>query len=476
MSMCIFRILYVSLTVGLLFSHSEARCDEPSGLSRHAEVARRITAAGLGTGQAHALLSDLCATAPHRLSGSEGAKKAVEWGRRTLKASGLTNVRLEPVMVPHWVRGSLEEASMVLTGANGSVERVPLKVCALGGSVSTPAAGITAEVVAVQSFEELRALGEKARGKIIFFNRAFDRSLFSPFAAYGGAVGQRGSGAVEAAKAGGVAALVRSMTSRRDDVPHTGGMRYDGGVTQVPAAAISILGAERLADQLRHNPHLKVELKLSCETLPDAPSANVVGELVGSERPSEVIVIGGHLDCWDKGQGAHDDGAGCVHAIEALRLLNELGIRPKRTIRVVLFMNEENGNRGGEAYAAAARPGEIAVAAIESDAGGFMPRGFGVGGGNATFEAVAKWAPLLAPIEADRLVRGGHGVDIGPLVAKGVPGFGLNVDNQRYFDYHHSDNDTIDKVNERELELGAIAMAIMSYMIAEEGLPVAAKR
>jgi len=341
--------------------------------------------------------------------------------------------------------------------------------------VGTPAAGITAEVLVVQSFEELRASGEKARGKIIFFNRAFDRSLFRPFAAYGGAVNQRAAGAVEAAKAGGVAALVRSMTAHRDDVPHTGGMHYADGIGRVPAAAISILGAERLVDALARDPHLKVELKLSCETLPDVPSSNVLGEIVGAERPSEVVVIGGHLDCWDKGQGAHDDGAGCVHAIEVLRLLKELGIRPKRTIRAVLFMNEENGTRGGEAYASATRPAETAVAAIESDSGGFMPRGFGVGGGPATFEAVAKWAPLLAPIEANRLVAGGHGVDIGPLIAKGIPGFGLNVDNQRYFDYHHSDNDTIETVNERELELGAIAMAIMSYMIAEEGLPVAAK-
>ena len=270
--------------------------------------------------------------------------------------------------------------------------------------------------------------------------------------------------------------MVRSMTARRDDRPHTGGMRYASGVGQLPAAAISIVGAERLAEAIARDPHVKLELTLTCQTLPDAPSSNVVGEIVGSERPNEVVVIGGHLDCWDKGQGAHDDGAGCVHSIEAIRLLKELGIRPRRTIRAVLFMNEENGNRGGEAYAAAARPGETAVAAIESDAGGFTPRGFGVGGGPATFEAVAKWKPLLAPIEADKLEHGGHGVDIGPLIAKGVPGFGLNVDSQRYFDYHHSDNDTIDAVNERELELGAIALAIMSYMIAEEGLPMAAKR
>jgi carboxypeptidase Q len=228
--------LYVIMLVGV-----DARSDEPLGLSGYQETASRITQAGLRSGMAYSLLSELCATAPHRLSGSEGAKKAVEWGRRTLESSGLERVRLEPVTVPHWMRGSVEEASMILAG-RGSIERVPIHICALGGSVGTPAAGITAEVLVVQSFEELRASGEKARGKIIFFNRGFDRSLFSPFAAYGRAVDQRGSGAVEAAKAGGVAALVRSMTARRDDVPHTGGMNYAEGVGRVPAAAISVLG------------------------------------------------------------------------------------------------------------------------------------------------------------------------------------------------------------------------------------------
>jgi hypothetical protein len=442
---------------------------QTSDVSRHKETAARITTTGLRTGQAYTLLSELCATAPHRLAGSEGAEKAVAWGRRALEKAGADGVKLEPVEVPHWVRGPVESAAIVENHGSPTA-RQPLRVCALGGSVATPEAGITAEVLTVQSFDELHAAGEKAKGKIIFFNRAFDKGLVHPFMAYGQSVGQRAAGAVEAAKAGGVAALVRSMTSRRDDEPHTGGMRYAGGVAQVPAAAISIIGAERLAEALATDPHLKLELKLSCHTLPDVPSSNVIGEIRGSELPNEVVLIGGHLDCWDKGQGAHDDGAGIVHTIEAIRLLKELGLRPKRTIRAVLFMNEENGNRGGEAYAAKERPGETAVAAIESDSGGFTPRGFGVGGGRAVLQRVATWAPLFAPIDADHLIAGGHGTDIGPLIARGVPGFDLSVDSQRYFDYHHSNNDKIEAVNERELELGAIAMAIMSYTIAQEGL------
>jgi Zn-dependent M28 family amino/carboxypeptidase len=394
-----------------------------------------------------------------------------------MKRAGLDRVRLEPVMVPHWVRGEVETASYQPGGANADApaSALPLSICALGGSIGTPAGGITAEVLEVRSSEELRAVGERAKGKIIFFNRPFDAGLFDTFSAYGGAVGQRGSGAVEAARAGGVAALVRSMTGRRDDVPHTGSMGYAGDVRKVPAAAVSTVGADRLSQALKADPKLSLTLVLSCETLPDAPSSNVLGELVGAEKPGEVIVIGGHLDSWDNGQGAHDDGAGCVHAIEALRLLKALGIRPKRTIRAVMFMNEENGNRGGIAYAAAARPGEIAVAAIESDRGGGMPHGFSVGGGPAVLAAVSKWAPIFEPLDLDRFRAGGGGVDISPLMAKGVPGFEIIVDTQRYFDYHHSDNDVLSEVNERELELGAIALALFSYTLAEEGLPAPKK-
>jgi hypothetical protein len=432
--------------------------------------AQRLFATGLGSCRAHELLTELCTQVGHRLSGSPQAEKAVAWAKATMERLGFENVHLEPIMVPRWVRGPVEEA--VVVASNGG-DSVPLHVCALGGSVATPDEGITAEVLEVRSFDELRSAGAKAKGRIIFFSRPFDFSLINTFHAYGGAVNQRAQGAVEAAKAGGVAALVRSMSTRRDDVPHTGAMYYDGGVVQVPAAAVSVKGADRLHELCAEDPHLKVRLKLSCRTLPDVASANVVGELVGSEKPREVIVIGGHLDSWDKGQGAHDDGAGCIHAIETLRLLKELGLRPKRTIRAVMFMNEENGLRGGLGYAAQKRPGETLVAAIESDAGGFAPRALGVSAKPDVFNAIQRWAYLLKPIDADRVEPGGGGGDISALAATGVPLMGLRFDSQRYFDYHHSDNDTIDKVNPRELELGAAALAVVSYVVAQEGLPTA---
>jgi Zn-dependent M28 family amino/carboxypeptidase len=365
-------------------------------------------------------------------------------------------------MVPRWVRGAVEEARI-----KGS--KSPLSICALGGSIGTPSKGITAQVVEVKSFEELHALGDKAKGKIIFFNRPMDRSKITTFEAYGGAVNQRGSGAIEAAKAGGVAALVRSMTTALDDVPHTGGMRYVDSINKVPAAAVSTVGAERLSGLLGRG-QVTLTLKLSCATMPDVESANVVGELTGTEKPEEVIVIGGHLDSWDKGQGAHDDGAGCAHVLEALRLLKEAGLAPKRTIRVVGFMNEENGLKGGIAYAARPRPGEKHIAALETDAGGFSPRGFGVQADSLVFDKIAKWSYLFEPIDADRIRRGGGGADISELGKLGVPMIGLRVDGQRYFDYHHSAKDTIDKVNERELELGAASIAALVYVLAQEGL------
>jgi Zn-dependent M28 family amino/carboxypeptidase len=260
------------------------------------------------------------------------------------------------------------------------------------------------------------------------------------------------------------------MSSRIDDVPHTGAMNYNDSLPKVPAAAVSTLGANLLDSLLGSGHAVRLRLKLSCKMLPDTESANVVGELTGSEHPDEVILVGGHLDSWDKGRGAHDDGAGCAHTLETLRLLKSLGLTPKRTIRAVLFMNEENGSRGGKAYAARDRAGERHIAAIETDAGGFTPRGFGVQADSVTFDKIARWSYLLKPIEADRIQKGGGGADISDLAKKNVPLLGLRVDGQRYFDYHHSDSDTIDKVNERELELGAISLAILCYAISQEGL------
>jgi Zn-dependent M28 family amino/carboxypeptidase len=438
------------------------------------DLAKKIITTGLGSGKAYEMLYDLSTNVGTRLSGSPQAARAVEWSKSKMEEFDFDNVWLEDVMVPHWVRGTVEKASVVGDAELGNKE---LTICALGGSIGTPNQGITAEVVQAKTFQELQSLGDKAKGKIIFFNRPMDRTKISTGEAYGGAVGQRGQGAVEAAKAGGVAALVRSMTTRLDDVPHTGAMNYNDQVQKVPAAAISTIDANFLDSLLSVRSSVTVNIKLSCETLPDVKSANVIGELRGTEHPEEVIVIGGHLDSWDKGQGAHDDGAGCIQSIEALRLLKELGLKPKRTIRAVMFMNEENGLRGGKAYAEKVRSDERHIAAIESDAGGFTPRGFGVSTDSATLsrfpdivQRIAKWAYLFESIDADRIRAGGGGADISELAKKGVPTLGLRVDGHRYFDYHHSDNDTIDKVNERELELGAALLAILSYVLAQEGI------
>jgi len=428
-------------------------------------VAKKIITTGLHSRNAYKILEELTTSIGPRLSGSVGAEKAIEWGKSKMKSFGFDNVRTESLMVPHWVRGNKEEASVIVNGKSTS-----LSICALGGSIATPNEGITADVLEVHSFEELQSKKDQANGKIIFFNRPLDDTKFSTFEAYSGAVNQRGSGAVEAAKVGGIAVIVRSMTTRLDNVPHTGAMNYIDTVAKIPAAAISTLDANVLSEFLLNEKNVKVKLVLSCEILPDVPSANVVGEIRGSEFPNEVVVIGGHLDSWDKGRGAHDDGAGVAHTLEALYLLKELGFQPKRTIRAVLFMNEENGLHGGKAYATVSRPSEKHIAAIETDAGGFSPTGFGVSTDSIRFEKIAQWAYLLEGINADRIRKGGGGADISELGKQGVPTIGLRVDQQRYFDYHHSNSDTIDKVNERELELGAIALSILSFVLAEEGI------
>lgn len=433
--------------------------------AKHDSIARAIVRTALVQNRSIELLRELCDIGP-RLSGSVQYEQAAQWSKATMERLGADRVWLEPVMVPHWVRGDKEEA--VVYPAKRRM-LMPVKVAALGGTIATPNEGVMGEVVEVRSFDELRALGAAAKGRIIFFNRPMDRGQLNTFAAYGGAVDQRGRGAIEAARVGGIAAIVRSVTTRIDDVPHTGAMGYHDSIPKIPAAAISARDADRLSELLKAEPGSKMRLTLNCETLPDAASWNVIGEIRGSEFPNEVIVVGGHLDSWDKGDGAHDDGAGCVQSIEVLRLIKELGLKPKRTIRAVMFANEENGLRGGIAYAAVQRPGERHVAAIESDAGGFVPRGFGVGD-SAAYVRIKAWEPLFAFMNADRIVRGGGGADISPLMRQGVPGIGLHVDSQRYFDVHHSDNDVFEAVNERELALGAGAMAILAYLIAEEGL------
>ncbi len=431
-------------------------------------VIRRLFDEALTNGKSYENLRVLCKQVGPRLSGSPQGAKAVEWGVAAMKAAGADSVWLQPCMVPHWERGKAETARVL--GATG-LAKVP--VCALGGSVGT-GGKLTAAVVEVRTFEELAALPESAvKGRIVFFNRSMEPRHVSTGAAYGGAVGQRGRGAIEAAKRGAVGVLVRSMSLRNDDLPHTGAMRYEESVTKIPAAAISTAAADQLSAALKTTPTLQFELRMDCRTLPDAPSFNVVGEVRGATRPQDVILVGGHLDSWDLAEGAHDDGTGCVQSIEVLRLLKTGGRRPARTVRAVLFANEENGTRGAQEYARQAKM-ETArrrpLAAIESDGGGFTPRGFSVEGSAATVAAVQKWRPLLAPYLVDNIGAGHGGTDIEPLAAQGTVLIGLNPDSQRYFDLHHAANDVFEAVNRRELELGGAAMAALVWLISERGL------
>jgi len=431
----------------------------------HKATAEKLKNGGLKSLGAYTLLQDLTSIGS-RLSGSRGYEKAVVWGKKKLEEAECDSVWLEPAIIPHWVRGKVEKASMYV-----GKKKEPLAICALGGSIGTPKKGLRAEVIEVTSFEELRGLGEKVKGKIVLFNRPFDGTKVAVGEAYGGAVEQRTNGAIEAAKVGAVAALVRSMTNAIDNVPHTGMMRYNDSIPKIPAAAISTRDANRLSEILKKGQDIAVELLLDCKTLPDVQSYNVIGQITGSENPSEIILIGAHLDSWDKGTGAHDDGAGVVHCIETVRLFHTLNLKPKRTIRAVLFANEENGLRGAKAYAEREQNKiDKHIAAIESDYGGMQPKGFSVRADSVTFEKVLRYADILSVSAASQFRKGGGGTDVNELAKYGTVCFGLNPDSQRYFDYHHSDHDTIDKVHPRELELGAISIAILSWALAQDGI------
>jgi carboxypeptidase Q len=428
---------------------------------------RRIYSEALSDGKSYENLRHLCTGIGPRLSGSEGAAKAVTWTRQLMEGMGLDRVYLQEVLVPHWVRGEKEQAR--IKSRAGSQE-VP--ICALGGSIGTGKKGLRAQVVEVQTFEELRGLGrEKVAGKIVFFNRPMNPKFIQTGQAYGEAVNQRGTGAIEAARMGAVGAIVRSMNLAQDDYPHTGSMHYQEGVARIPAAAISTNGADLLSQWLQEDPGLQFKFKMNPRTLPEALSHNVVGEIKGSEFPDEVIVVGAHLDSWDLAQGAHDDGAGCMQAIEVLRLMKALHYKPKRTIRAVLFMNEENGLRGGLKYAELAKQNkENHIAAIESDAGGFTPRGFSIDAPAHKISQITRWKHVLAPYGLHDIGPGGGGADIGPLRSDKIALIGFRPDSQRYFVHHHAANDTFDQVNRRELELGGASMAALVYLLDQYGL------
>ncbi len=450
--------------VALGLQHSALAAREQA--SPYEDVATRILQAGLREQGAFKALEKLLSVGP-RLTGSAQADAAVRLMADYMTSLGFEKVRTEPVTVGHWVRGAVEEGRILPTKAGP----IPVKVRALGNSIATPAGGITAGVVEVHSLAEVEKLGDRARGKIVFYNGAMDPTLLDTFAAYGGAVGQRSLGAFTAAKVGAVAAVVRSVSSAVNDDPHTGMMDYGPPVPKIPAVTISTAAADRLDALLRSDPNARMFIRTSCATLPPVVSHNVMGELTGSEKPDEVVVVGGHIDSWDLSVGAHDDGAGCAQSIEALRLLKELGLKPKRTIRAVLYMDEENGGTGGSAYARSEnRKTERHIAAIESDRGGFLPLGFGAGGTGETFARIKAWEPLMQRIGLQWIRPGGGGVDIGPLGESGTILLDLVPDSQRYFDVHHSGIDTLDKVNPRELQLGANAMALMAWLIAEQGL------
>lgn len=424
-------------------------------IDNYRAAAARIIGAALTSDRAYSRLAHLTDHIGHRLSGSKGLERAIEWAITEMKRDGLDNVRKEKVMVPHWVRG--EESLEMLTPLPRS-----LTMLGLGNSIGTPAEGITAEAVVVRDFGELDRLGEGARGKIVVYN--------APFTSYGATVPYRLQGASRAARYGAVAALVRSITPVSLQTPHTGGMQYDPNQPQIPVAAITIETAELLQRMNDRGDRPTLRIKMEAKFLPDAESANVIAELKGSERPDEIVLISGHFDSWDVGQGAHDDGGGCIVAWEAARLLKELGLRPRRTIRVVLYTNEENGLRGGNAYRDAHRA-ELAkhILAIESDSGVYRPEGFGLAATaplqvRSNLQEIAK---LLSGIGADGIAATGGGADIGPIMREGVVGASLDVDGARYFDIHHTPADTLDKVNPRELALCVATMAVMAYTVAD---------
>lgn len=449
-------------TIALLFcATSISQTDE--------EQIKNIYSSALIQGQSYTWLDHLSNKIGGRLSGSFQAEQAVAWAKTELDKLGLDKVWLQPVMVPKWVRGAKEYAFY----ESSSGQTTTVNICALGGSVATPALGIKANIVEVQDFEELAALGEtEIKGKIVFFNRPMQADLINTFQAYGGCVNQRYAGALEAAKYGAAAVIVRSMNLRLDDFPHTGSMTYNElpNSQRIPSAAISTNDAEELSSMLKLDKELQFYFKQNCKQLKDVQSYNVIGEITGSEFPNEYMVVGGHLDSWDLGDGSHDDGAGVVQSMEVLRLLKLTGIPPKRSIRVVLFMNEENGLRGGKTYAEVAKTkNETHVFALESDAGGFTPRGFSFDCNEANFNQVLSWKPLFKPYLIHYFEKGGSGADVGPLKSDNNVLAGLRPDSQRYFDYHHASSDTFDAVNKRELELGAATMTALVYLFDKYG-------
>lgn len=450
------------LTIILLcvFAFNHAQSDE--------DVLKTVYKTSLTNGKSYEWLDYLSNTIGGRLSGSTNAELAVQYTKAELEKLDLDKVWLQSVMVPKWVRGEKEMAYFETSGKFNKVN-----ICALGGSVATPEKGTKAQVIEVATYKDLEKLGEEnIKGKIVFINRALQPELIHTFEAYGGCSSERYRGAAEAAKYGAVGTIVRSLSSRQDDYPHTGSMSYGDlpPEKRIPSAAISTNDAVKLSEALKKDKNLEFHFEMSCQQFDDVESYNVIGEITGSEFPNEYIIVGGHLDSWDLGDGAHDDGAGVVQSMDVLRLLKESGVTPKRSIRVVLFMNEENGLRGGRKYAEEAQAkNEKHVFALESDSGGFTPRGFSFDCNDVMFSKIDAWRPLFKPYLIHYFEKGYSGADIGPLKNDDILLAGLRPDSQRYFDHHHAANDTFEHVNKRELELGAATMTALVFLVDKYG-------
>lgn len=470
-----FFLLFQKMKKVLFFFASVLFVSALSGQSAQQEAdaryIRQIYDMALTEGSCYDWLYHLTKGIGGRLAGSPESAAAVSYGRHILDTLGMDTVFLQACTVPTWVRGDADQVRIVNSQQIGTQE---LHALALGHSIGTGPEGLAGEVVEVFSLDEVEELGRAGvAGKIVFYNRPMDPTQLNTFSAYGGAVDQRGLGASKASEYGAIGMLVRSMTTRLDDVPHTGAMRYAEGVAPIPSMAISTNDAELLSRLLKKEV-VRVFMRSDCQRTPPATSYNVVGEIKGSTHPDEIILIGGHLDSWDVGEGAHDDGAGCVHAMEVIELLRKMNYQPQRTIRCVLFMNEESGLGGARAYwQASNEAGEYHMAAIESDRGGFTPRGFTFDADDEVFtdkfQQVYEWLPLLEPYGLN-LSKGGSGADISGLKTQKGLLAGFAPDSQRYFDYHHTAIDTFEAVNKRELELGAAAITSLVYLLDKYGL------
>ena len=428
------------------------------------EIISDIYSVSLNDSKSYDWLEYLSKNIGPRLSGSLNAERSVKWTKKTLESIGLDSIWLQPVMVPKWVRGNFEYAFIESSPGN----TINVNVCALGGSIPTPSSGIKSNVIEVKSFKELESLGKKnINNKIVFFNRPMQKELINTFESYSNAVNQRYDGARIASKYGALAVIVRSLTLKYDYVPHTGVMSY-GNIpikSRIPAMAISTNDADLLSSMLNLNPNLKFFMKQNCRNFPDVLSYNVIGEIKGSKKPNDIILIGAHLDSWDLGDGSHDDGAGVVQCMDVLRILKKINYKFNRTLRVVLFMNEENGQKGAIEYFNISKKKKTNhLIAIESDAGGFTPRGFSINTNDLKFKKILSWKKYFEKYQVHYFVRGQSGVDIEYLKNENNVLVGLRPDSQRYFDYHHSSSDIFETVNQRELELGTAAIASLVFL------------